>query len=101
MGDVDSNGTQLRPHIVWFGEAVPMLDRAINICNTADILLIIGTSMQVYPAASLINYVPDTTSIYFIDPNPALASSRNITVITKTATAGVKSFMELVKASLQ
>lgn len=96
LGDLDSNGNQLRPHIVWFGEAVPLLDKAIEVCNTADILVIIGTSMQVYPAASLINFVPDNTPIYFIDPNPALADSKNITVITKTATEGVKSFIALI-----
>lgn len=96
LGDLDSNGNQLRPHIVWFGEAVPLLDKAIEVCNTADILVIIGTSMQVYPAASLINFVPDNTPIYFIDPNPALADSKNITVITKNATEGVKSFIALI-----
>lgn len=97
LGDLDTNGNQLRPHIVWFGEAVPMLDKAIKICNTADILVIIGTSMQVYPAASLINYVPDNIPIYFIDPNPALSNTKAISVIAKKATEGVKDLVSFLK----
>ena len=96
LGDTCPNGHQLRPHIVWFGEAVPMLENAIKICETADILVIIGTSMQVYPAASLIHYVTKDTKIYYIDPNPALQSQGNLTVISETATAGVKSLLELI-----
>ena len=96
LGDTCPNGHQLRPHIVWFGEAVPMLENAIKICETADILVIIGTSMQVYPAASLIHYVTNDTKIYYIDPNPALQSQGNLTVISETATAGVKSLLELI-----
>ncbi|MCL6265599.1 SIR2 family NAD-dependent protein deacylase [Flagellimonas myxillae] len=91
LGDLDPNGHQLRPHIVWFGEMVPMLETAIEITLKADILLIIGTSMQVYPAASLINYIPRDTPIYFIDPKPNVrpADYRNLSVIPKTATEGV------------
>lgn len=96
LGDTCPNGHQLRPHIVWFGEAVPMLENAIKICETADILVIIGTSMQVYPAASLIHYVTNDTKIYYIDPNPALQSQGNLTVISETATAGVKSLLQLL-----
>ena len=96
LGDTCPNGHQLRPNIVWFGEAVPMLENAIKICETADILVIIGTSMQVYPAASLIHYVTNDTKIYYIDPNPALQSQGNLTVISETATAGVKSLLELL-----
>ena len=96
LGDTCPNGHQLRPHIVWFGEAVPMLGNAIKICETADILVIIGTSMQVYPAASLIHYVTNDTKIYYIDPNPALQSQGSLTVISETATAGVKSLLELL-----
>ncbi|WP_290699723.1 NAD-dependent deacylase [Lacinutrix sp.] len=95
LGDLDENGHQLRPHIVWFGEAVPMIDKAVEICNTADILLIIGTSMQVYPAASLMHYVPENTVTYFIDPNPSIADSKKVTVIKETATKGVKKFINL------
>ncbi|WP_034059390.1 SIR2 family NAD-dependent protein deacylase [Lacinutrix jangbogonensis] len=97
LGDLDENGHQLRPHIVWFGEAVPMIDKAVEICNTADILLIIGTSMQVYPAASLMHYVPENTPTYFIDPNPAVSNSKNLTVIEDNATTGVRKFINLLK----
>ncbi len=96
LGDLDDNGNQLRPHIVWFGEAVPMLNKAVDICSKADVLLIIGTSMQVYPAASLIHYVKDDTPIYFIDPNPTLPDSENLTIIPKPATEGVKHFINLM-----
>ncbi|GAA3598817.1 NAD-dependent deacylase [Flavivirga amylovorans] len=89
LGDTCQNGQQLRPHIVWFGEDVPMIEKAISICETADILLIIGTSMQVYPAAGLMNYVPENTPTYFIDPKPAIDSKKNLTVIAEPATVGV------------
>ncbi|MFH4964172.1 NAD-dependent deacylase [Gaetbulibacter sp. M235] len=97
LGDICKKGYQLRPHIVWFGEAVPMIEKAIDICMTAEILVIIGTSMQVYPAASLIHYVPHGTPIYFIDPKPTLESKQNLTVIAENATVGIKQFIELIK----
>lgn len=96
LGDLCENGHQLRPHIVWFGEAVPMIDKAVSICETADILVIIGTSMQVYPAASLMHYVPEHAPTYFIDPKPAIESSKNLTVIAKPATQGLKELMVLL-----
>lgn len=91
LGDVCKEGYQLRPHIVWFGEAVPMLDDAITITSKADILIIVGTSMQVYPAASLIDFVAEETPIYFIDPKPSIASrnTKNLTIISKTAVEGI------------
>jgi len=91
LGDLCENGHQLRPHIVWFGEQVPLLDKAIQITETADILIIIGTSMQVYPAASLINFVATTTPIYFVDPKPSVNSSQynSLKVIEDTAAKGV------------
>ncbi len=94
LGDTYPKGHQLRPHIVWFGEAVPMIDTAVDVCMTADILLIIGTSMQVYPAASLMHYVPEHTPTFFIDPKPAIESKHNLTVIAETATVGMKRFIE-------
>ena len=94
LGDTCPKGHQLRPHIVWFGEAVPMIDTAVDVCMTADILLIIGTSMQVYPAASLMHYVPEHTPTFFIDPKPAIESKHNLTVIAETATVGIKRFIE-------
>ena len=96
VGDLCANGSQLRPHIVWFGEAVPMIEKAMEICATADKLLIIGTSMQVYPAASLMHYVPELTPTYFIDPKPNIKSQKNLTVIAEKATTGMKRFMNLV-----
>lgn len=97
LGDTCPEGHQLRPHIVWFGEMVPMMETAMEICATADVLIIIGTSMQVYPAASLMHYVPEGKPIFFIDPKPAMNSRGNLTVIPETATKGVKQLLELLK----
>jgi NAD-dependent deacetylase len=71
LGDTCPNGTQLRPHIVWFGEDVPMIETAIDHVEIADIVVVIGTSLQVYPAASLMNYAPPHAPIFYIDKNPA------------------------------
>ena len=91
LGDTDTNNCQLRPHIVWFGEQVPMLPKAMEIVQTADIFIVIGTSMQVYPAASLIQYVPAGNPIYFIDPKPSISELAfpNLTILSKKASAGV------------
>lgn len=70
-GDVDDNGHQLRPHIVWFGEEVPALEEAVLLVEKADILIIIGTSLQVYPAAGLMNFAKPSIPVYYIDPKPA------------------------------
>ncbi|MEM5539728.1 MULTISPECIES: SIR2 family NAD-dependent protein deacylase [unclassified Olleya] len=96
LGDLDSNGHQLRPHIVWFGEAVPLIDKAVEVCATADKLLIIGTSLQVYPAASLMHYVPENTPTFFIDPDPSISSTKNLTVIAETATKGIDTFISVL-----
>jgi len=95
LGDLCENGAQLRPHIVWFGEAVPMMDRASSILYEADILVIIGTSMQVYPAAGLVDYVKPNTPIYFIDPKPNIRESRypSLKVIEDTAVGGTKKLL--------
>lgn len=97
LGDSCEQGHQLRPHIVWFGEDVPMIEKAVEICYTADILVIIGTSMQVYPAASLMHYVPVDIPKFYIDPKPAFSSTTNITVISSTATKGIKEFIGLIE----
>lgn len=91
LGDLSENGHQLRPHIVWFGEQVPLLEKAIETTAKADILIIIGTSMQVYPAAGLIHEVSSDTPINFIDPRPNVTQSdfRNLKVIAESATNGV------------
>lgn len=98
FGDLDDKGHQLRPHIVWFGEMVPMLETAAEITQQAEILIVVGTSMQVYPAASLIYYAPKHTPIYFIDPRPNIRSSDfdNLTVIPKTASEGVPGLVNLM-----
>ena len=97
-GDTAKDGNQLRPDIVWFGEAVPVLDQAIEITKTADILVIIGTSMQVYPAASLIHYIPAGTPVYFIDPSPKINenSYTNLTIIPEKASIGVEKLKKLL-----
>ena len=95
MGSLCPKGYQLRPHIVWFGEAVPEIENAINIVSRADILVIIGTSMQVYPAASLIHYAKRNTPIYLIDPNEVNISN-SVHVIQKTASEGVKELKEIL-----
>ncbi|MCL5128601.1 NAD-dependent deacylase [Algibacter sp. L4_22] len=100
LGDLSDKGYQMRPHIVWFGEDVPMMDKAIEICETADILIIIGTSMQVYPAAGLMNYVPQNTPTYFIDPKPNMKSSKNLTVITEPATIGLSLVEKLLESDV-
>jgi NAD-dependent deacetylase len=98
LGDLCSEKSQLRPHIVWFGEMVPLLEKAIEITQTADILVVIGTSMQVYPAASLIDYIKPNTPIYFIDPKPMVSESdfNNLTVITKIASYGTDQLYNLI-----
>ena len=96
LGDKSKDGHQLRPHIVWFGEAVPLLPVAARLTSEADILLIIGTSMQVYPAASLIDYCSPGIPIYFIDPIPSIASQeyRNLKIIAEKAASGVPPLVE-------
>ena len=96
LGDIDTKGNQLRPHIVWFGEPVPMLDKAIKIVEEADILVIIGTSMKVYPAASLINFIKFETPIYFIDPKPTVSKNnyKNLTLIKNGAVNGTKDLLK-------
>jgi NAD-dependent deacetylase len=98
LGDLCRKKSQLRPHIVWFGEIVPMLEKAINITKKADILVIIGTSMQVYPAASLINYVKLNTPIYFIDPLPSISKNvfSNLKIIADVASLGSEKLKELL-----
>ncbi|PID70530.1 MAG: NAD-dependent protein deacylase [Flavobacteriales bacterium] len=96
VGDMCEENSQLRPHIVWFGEAVTAMDKAVEIVKTADILIIVGTSMQVYPAAGLVHYTKEGIPIYFIDPNPAISedSFSHLTIIQENATIGIKKLVE-------
>ncbi len=98
LGNLCDKKSQLRPHIVWFGEDVPMLDKAIEITLKADILVIIGTSMQVYPAASLIDYISDKTPIYFIDPKPVVNKNAfsNLTIIKDVASLGTEKLLTML-----
>lgn len=99
LGDLDSNNIQLRPHIVWFGEEVPEMERSMKIITEAEYVLIIGTSLQVYPAAGLINYAPEDVLVYYIDPKPAtIYELKNpIKVIPLSATEGMKIILEEFK----
>ncbi len=90
-GDKCEKGSQLRPHIVWFGEEVPMMDEAARIAGTADIFVVIGSSLVVYPAAGLISYAPERVPLFLIDPNDvAIPLNRNVEVIKEKASRGVQ-----------
>lgn len=97
VGDMCEDGSPLRPHIVWFGEAVPMMEIAEEIVRKADALVIIGTSLNVYPAAGLINYVQAGTPIYIIDPNEVAVSRGKINFIRKGASEGVAELRRLLR----
>ena len=96
IGDKCEKKSQLRPAIVWFGEAVPMIEKAADITSIADILIIIGTSMQVYPAAGLVHYVGDNVPIYFIDPRPSVNEKdiKNLKIVAENATTGVRKVVD-------
>ena len=101
MGDKAGDGSQLRPLIVWFGEAVPEIETAVNYVEKADIFVIIGTSMNVYPAASLLYYVPSNADVYLIDPKDVNINTRRpITHIKKGAGEGMKELLQSLVASL-
>lgn len=95
LGDKCEKGSQLRPHIVWFGEAVPMIMPAAEIVSNADIILIIGTSLAVYPAAGLINYANRDVPIYYIDPKASnVSGGRGLITINKKAGEGVPELVD-------
>jgi len=97
LGDVAPNGSQLRPHIVFFGEAVPKIEEAITLVEKADILLIVGSSLQVYPAAGLYGYARADCPIYVIDPKPVPLHDPRVTFIQDVATRGMEKFIEAIK----
>ena len=97
LGDKCERGSQLRPHIVWFGEDVPMMSEAAKITQTADIFCVVGTSLNVYPAANLLYYVSDSAQLFLIDPNPPQNLHQKITVIAQNATSGVEKFVEMLE----
>lgn len=100
LGDLCTLGSQLRPHIVWFGESVPMIETAIEVVMKADVIIVIGSSMQVYPAASLVGYASPVTPLFYIDPNPQLNHelfrNPNLTVIPEKATIGLPKALQQI-----
>ena len=94
MGDCAGDGSQLRPFIVWFGEAVPRMDDAVAALKDMDAFVIIGTSLNVYPAAGLLNYVPSRVPVYLIDPNDVHVTRRDVTVIKKGASDGIRTLID-------
>ncbi len=100
IGDNCDKGSQLRPHIVWYGESVPMLEKALSEITSANHVIIIGTSMQVYPAASLVGYAPPRASIYYVDPRPSinyeLSGRKNLHVVEENASTGVRAVVDLL-----
>jgi len=98
LGDLADNGSQLRPHIVWFEEPVPMIEMAAEIMKTADILLIVGTSLVVYPAAGLVNYAPWQIPKFIVDKKiPSASALYNLTAIEKSATEGMKDIIGMLR----
>lgn len=99
VGDVDARGVQMRPHIVWFGEDVPKLYRAAGMVEKADLIIIVGTSMQVYPAAGLVGYADPQVPVIYVDPNPTInyeLQSRDITTIVKGGSEGMAKAIDLI-----
>lgn len=100
FGQKCARGSQLRPHVVWFGEAVPAMELAIPIVENADIMVVIGTSLNVYPAAGLVNFTQSGTPIYVIDPERPSVYMRNVTYIQEKASKGVEILKELLMKDL-
>lgn len=101
LGDLTENGHQYRPDIVWFEEPVPMISRAIALTMKADLFVVVGTSLQVYPAAGLVEYAPELADKYIIDRRiPYVTDVRRLTAIEKPATEGVRQLAELLKREL-
>jgi len=100
MGLCCELGSQLRPHVVWFGEAVPMIEIAAQLCETADLFMLVGTSLAVYPAASLIDFVPSVTPKYMVDKKiPSVQQYKNVIKVEKTATEGIAEVANLLIAA--
>lgn len=99
MGDTCEKGSQLRPHIVWFGEEVPLLETAMEVTQQADIFIVVGTSLNVYPAAGLVYHVRSGVPIYVVDPNiPEMRSGKHVTFISEPATTGLTRLVEQLLA---
>jgi NAD-dependent deacetylase len=101
LGDKADDGAQLRPHIVWFGEAVPMIEKALPVVQSADLFVVVGTSLVVYPAAGLVNYAPWPIPKFIVDKRiPYTSDIHNLTMIEKPATEGIKDLQQLLRASI-
>ena len=100
VGDLNLEGIQLRPHIVWFGEMVPEMDKAMEICSQADLFLVVGTSMSVYPAAGLINFIPENCEVFVIDPNLPNSYTESENYFKTSATEGMELFKKNILESL-
>ena len=97
IGDKCEKGFQLRPHIVWFGEAVPMLEEAVRLAQKADIFVVVGTSLNVYPAASLVHYVQPEVPVYVVDPNSVAINDSRWHYIQLGASEGMKEFIKQIQ----
>lgn len=101
IGDKAADGSQLRPYIVWFGEAVPKMEDAVVALRDVDIFIIIGTSLNVYPAAGLLDYVPMNVPVYLIDPNEVNVTRRGVTLIRKGASEGMRYLIDEYLAKIK
>lgn len=97
IGDKCEKGFQLRPHIVWFGEAVPMLEEAVRLAQKADIFVVVGTSLNVYPAASLVHYVQPEVPVYVVDPNSVAINDSRWHYVRLGASEGMKEFIKQIQ----
>lgn len=98
LGDLADDGSQLRPYIVWFGEAVPAIETAVDYTSKADVFIVIGTSLNVYPAAGLLYHVPAEVPVYLIDPKPVnIPSNRKVLQLMKGASEGMEELIKLLK----
>lgn len=98
LGDLAPDGGQLRPHIVWFGEAVPMMEAAIDVVRTADLMAVVGSSLVVYPAASLVHYAPSGTPLFVVDPKDVPVHGPGVKHIRAVASVGVPQMLEQIRA---
>lgn len=98
VGDLCPKGHQMRPDIVWFGEAVPLIEKAAEVVEKADAIIIIGTSMQVYPAAGLVEFAKPEAPIVYVDPNPAISETKQIHIIAEKASTGVAKAISFLKS---
>jgi len=98
MGNTCKLGSQIRPHVVWFGEDVPLMDKAIEICKKADFFIVVGTSLEVYPAAGLVDVIPLDIPKFLVDPQPVFLADESIRLFEASATEGVPLVCQQIRA---